>query len=306
MIFNGEEVNFTLESYAQTTCLTLYRFYLLMKKLSDVLDSLTHDTDSENEFELPKTKRKFNINQIGNDSSSSAIEVDPTWPYQTTTLFESARSSAFTGSSVLATPSILSGHTTIGTSNETAHLREENERVYEESVRTDIERGRAARESEGDSNTSGENVSSNSLGPITYEDAEEGQECIELMNKRKKKTPKEPDIYQGPCVISVRHVSRGLIRRLFERESLMIGVYNWVDSLSPKPKYFELRNLQNYAVSKNRNCGTLKLWNCGTLQRYFAYVCNRCSSRIVRRQRFTEKKEAVFLILETRKLTGFF
>ena len=111
-------------------------------------------------------------------------------------------------------------------------------------MRTDMERERATRENEG------ENVSSNSLGPITYEDAEEEQECIELVNKRNEKTPKEPDISQGTYVISVRHVSRGLIRRLFERESLMMDVYNWVGSLSPEPKYFELRNLPNYVVSK--------------------------------------------------------
>ena len=191
MIVNGEEVDFTLENYAQTTCLTRYRFYLLMKKLSDVLDSLTHDTDSENEFELPKIKRKFNTNQMGNDSCSSAFEIDPTLPYETTTLFEPTRSFAFVGSSVLATPSILSGHTTIGTSNERACLREENERAYEESVRTDMERERAARESESDSNTSRENVSSNSLGPITYGDAEEEQKCIELMSKRKEKAPND-------------------------------------------------------------------------------------------------------------------
>lgn len=90
MIVNGEEVDFTLENYAQITCLTLYIFYLLMKKLCDALESLTDcNTDSVNEFELPKTKRKFNTNQIGqpNDSCSSAIEIDPTLPYQTTTLF---------------------------------------------------------------------------------------------------------------------------------------------------------------------------------------------------------------------------
>ena len=81
MIVNGEEVDFTLENYAQITCLTRYRLYLLMKKLSDVLDSLTHDNASENEFELPKTKLKFNTNQIGNDPCSSAIEIDPTSPY---------------------------------------------------------------------------------------------------------------------------------------------------------------------------------------------------------------------------------
>ena len=90
MIVN-REVDFTLENYAHTTCLTRDRFYLLMKTLTDVLDSLTHGTDSENEFELPKTKRKFNTNQIGNDFCSSAIEIDPTSPYQTTTLFESTK-----------------------------------------------------------------------------------------------------------------------------------------------------------------------------------------------------------------------
>ena len=75
MIVNREEVDFTLENFVQTTCLTRCMSYLLMKKLSDVLDSLTYDTDSENEFELRKAKRKFNTNQIGNDSCSSAIKI---------------------------------------------------------------------------------------------------------------------------------------------------------------------------------------------------------------------------------------
>ena len=30
----------------------------------------------------------------------------------------------------------------------------------------------------------------------------------------------------------------------------MMDVYNWVDSSSPKPKHFELRNLPNYVVPK--------------------------------------------------------
>ena len=89
----------------------------------------------------------------------------------------------------------MSGHTTIGTSDERARLREENERAYEESVRTNMDRERAARESEG------KNASSNSLGPIMYEDAEGEQEFIELMNKRKEKTPKEPDKLGTLCDI---------------------------------------------------------------------------------------------------------
>ena len=131
-----------------------------MKKLCDALESLTDcNTDSVNEFELPKTKRKFNTNQTRNDSCSSAIEIDSTLSYQTTTLFESTRSSAFGGSSILAAPSIFPGHfTLIGTRNERALLRDENKRAYEESLRTDIEKERAARESEGITNTSGENI----------------------------------------------------------------------------------------------------------------------------------------------------
>ena len=78
MIVDGEKVDFTLENYSQTTCLTRYKFCLLMKKLFVVLGILKdHDTDSENEFKLPKTNRKFNTNQFGNDSCSSAIEIDP-------------------------------------------------------------------------------------------------------------------------------------------------------------------------------------------------------------------------------------
>ena len=53
-----------------------------------------------------------------------------------------------------------------------------------------MEKERAVRKNDGDSNTSGENFSSNSLGPITDGDAEEEQEYIELMNKRKEKHPK--------------------------------------------------------------------------------------------------------------------
>ena len=214
-----------------------------MKKLSNVLDSLTdHDTDSENKLELPKTKWKFDTNQTGNDSCRTAIEIDPSSPYQTTTLFESTRLSALTRSFILATSSILSGHSTlIGASNERARHREENKRANEESLSIDMERERAARESKGINNTSGDNVSSNLLGPIMYEGGEE-QKWIELINKRKEKTPKEPDISQGPCVISVRHVLHGLIRCFLNRESLMFDVYNCLGSLSPQPKYFKLRN----------------------------------------------------------------
>ena len=80
----------------------------------------------------------------------------------------------------------------------------------------------AAKKNKDASNTSGEKVRSNSLWLITCEDAKEEQECIELMNKRKVKSHKEPDVSQGSCVISVKHESCDLICCFFHRESLMI------------------------------------------------------------------------------------
>ena len=68
------------------------------------------------------------------------------------------------------------------------------------------------------------------------------------MNERLRKTPLESDISQGPSVISVRHTSLDVVRRLFDRESLMVNVYNWTGSLCLYPQYFGLRNRPNKVV----------------------------------------------------------
>ena len=52
---------------------------------------------------------------------------------------------------------------------------------------------------------------------VTYiENSNEGipkdDDGLRLMNQRLRKTSLEPDISQGPCVISVRHTSLGLVR----------------------------------------------------------------------------------------------
>ena len=78
------------------------------------------------------------------------------------------------------------------------------------------------------------------------------------MNERLRKPPLEPDISQGLCVISVRHTSLGLVRRLFDRESLIVDVYNWVGSLCPNPKYFELRARPNKVVDSKEKVEACK------------------------------------------------
>ena len=50
----------------------------------------------------------------------------------------------------------------------------------------------------------------------------------------------------------------GLVRRLFDRESLMVDVYNWAGSLCPNPKYFELRDHSNKVVDSNEKVEACK------------------------------------------------
>ena len=73
------------------------------------------------------------------------------------------------------------------------------------------------------------------------------------MNERLRKTPLEVNKSQSLYIISVRHTSLGLVQRLFGRGSLTVDAYNWVGSLCPYPKYFELRDCPNkVADSKER------------------------------------------------------
>ena len=93
----------------------------------------------------------------------------------------------------------------------------------------------------------------NSNGSIPKDDR-----GLRLMNERLRKTPPEPDISQGSCIISLRHTSLGLVRGRFDRESYMVDVYNWVGSLYPNPKYFELRDRPSKVVDSKEKVEACK------------------------------------------------
>ena len=61
-----------------------------------------------------------------------------------------------------------------------------------------------------------------------------------LMEQRKSRLIPEPDLPEDHVVVSVRHTTRGIVRRLFLVEHTMNVVYDWIGSLQELPMYFNL------------------------------------------------------------------
>ena len=65
-----------------------------------------------------------------------------------------------------------------------------------------------------------------------------------LMEQRKSRLIPEPDLVEDHVVVSVRHTTRGIVRRLFLAEHTMNVVYDWIGSLQELPMYFNLINFK--------------------------------------------------------------
>ena len=63
----------------------------------------------------------------------------------------------------------------------------------------------------------------------------------ELQRARIGRLPNEPEIDEPHFIVSVPHVTRGIVTRLFSDTYLMCSVYDWIGSLDGSPKYFQLR-----------------------------------------------------------------
>ena len=60
------------------------------------------------------------------------------------------------------------------------------------------------------------------------------------MEQRKSRLITVPDLLEDHVVVSVRHTTRGIVRRLFLAEHTMNVVYDWIGSLQELPMYFNL------------------------------------------------------------------
>ena len=63
-----------------------------------------------------------------------------------------------------------------------------------------------------------------------------------LMEELKSWLIPKPDLQEDHVVVSVRHATRGIVRRLFLAEHTMNVVYDWIGSLQKLPVYFNLIN----------------------------------------------------------------
>ena len=107
-------------TYAQVACLTRCRFYLLMKKVTDVIHEMGPIfSDSEEDFSILKGKQSI----IGEERSIYSVhDSELTDLHQSSGIFQSSVSSSLHTSSTL-----------LGTNRERALLRDKNKRAYAES-----------------------------------------------------------------------------------------------------------------------------------------------------------------------------
>lgn len=92
-------------------------------------------------------------------------------------------------------------------------MRDENKRAYTESLRKDMKRGSVVSNPKS-SHT--ENITASNLTYIenSNKSISKDDDGLRFINERLRKTTIEPDISEGPCIISVRHISLGLVRKL--------------------------------------------------------------------------------------------
>ena len=110
----------------------------------------------------------------------------------------------------------------IGSTTERLALREEIDRAYEEFAKID-----------------------------QIKDASKQQEeiaHIDIVNRRKKLReeraarvlPVTSIIWHPTTVVQVRHISLGLINRIFKYDSIIQNAYDWIGSLQEEPEFFSL------------------------------------------------------------------
>ena len=85
-----------------------------------------------------------------------------------------------------------------------------------------------------------------------------GENAAVLMEQRKSRLIPEPDLLEDHVVISVRHTTRGIVRRLFLAEHTMNVLYDWIGSLQELPMYFNLIDFKGDILKPFESVGDVK------------------------------------------------
>ena len=128
----------------------------------------------------------------------------------------------------------LSGSQLTGSSTERTKLLSEIDQAYQESLKVDQLKGKYEKEQ------------AQSKPSSTIPNFEQAQRIGFI---RQARVIPKLEIYQESIVASVRHVTLGLIRKLFPKKNTMNTVYDWVGSLFDFPVFFELSANQGQPFS---------------------------------------------------------
>lgn len=121
-------------------------------------------------------------------------------------------------------PDILHKDGLIGSSIQRQELKELIDNAYEESLAIDQANSsvhaRAADESESHQ--------------------EESKDVDDLKRIRNERLPKEPYASDPHYIVSVRHLSLGVLTRMFSLDDSVYSIYDWIGSLPDSPEHFQL------------------------------------------------------------------
>ena len=86
---------------------------------------------------------------------------------------------------------------------------------------------------------------------------------LQLQTASKRRLPPEPAVNEANAVVSVRHVTLGILRWAFKATDEMSAVYDWIDSLSTKPESFSLSGCELPELEQNfQNPGEKVIASC--------------------------------------------
>ena len=87
LMLEGKSVTFTLDNYIKTTCLTRYRFYLLMKKNHDIfLEDFEEVHSSDDDFSLSIIQTRHSWKSLDDINSTIASSLNQTRLVQQSTM----------------------------------------------------------------------------------------------------------------------------------------------------------------------------------------------------------------------------
>ena len=230
---DGNKQAFTVGLYKQMTGLTEPSLYLLTREKEIEKSDATNPTSTADRTLSP------NANYI--DLSATANTPDPA----PSAVLNTSENDLVQFSQDLEIPNLPecfpsfadltntpSNGSLIGTSAERAKELEEMNGEYEESLRVDREKARRKEDLE-----------------TLVRNAEETTKRLETLRRcREQAVGSKPEIEDPHTLVSVRHLTLGVVTRGFHINSTYEEVYNWVGSLALEPEHFHLLDFHRVQV----------------------------------------------------------